>query len=93
MEGGDYASAVLLHGGLYSAGRDDAQPWGTGRPPERVVDLGDLSSIRLQAGEYAPAGWNGRLLLTLLMRNTGAHSRGKVTLRADHEQDVARDMP
>ncbi len=80
--GGDYSSAALIHGGLYSPEREAAVPWGTGRPADQVVELGNLEDFRLSPATYAPAGWSGRLIITFMMQNTGAQTRAKVMVRS-----------
>ncbi len=75
------ARAVLFHDGLYSTERDAKEPWGTERRAEQIVELDDLSMTRLEPALYAPAGWSGRLIMTLMMQNTGAATRAKVVIR------------
>ena len=41
----------------------------------------DLSNMRLEPAGFAPEGWNGRLILTLMMQNTGNGTRAKVRIR------------
>lgn len=79
--GARYERAVLFHSGLYSPGRDAAVPWGTGRRADEVVEMADLSTMRLEPSFYAPAGWGGRIILSLMMQNTGAGTRAKVRIR------------
>ena len=76
-----YTKAVVLHGGLYSEEHDSLEPWGTGRQADQVVAVDDLSRMRLEPAQYAPKDWSGRLILTLMMQNTGAGTRSKVHIR------------
>ncbi|MDD9955173.1 MAG: hypothetical protein OXP68_03030 [Anaerolineaceae bacterium] len=77
-----YSKAVLFHGSLYSSGRQAPVPWGTGRPADQVVELDDLSGIRLSPATYAPPNWSGRIIMTFMMQNTGARTRAKVVVRS-----------
>ena len=76
-----YTTGVLLHGGLYNPEHDATVPWGTERHPDQVVELDDLSRFQLSPALYAPEGWSGRLIMTLMMQNTGAGSRARVSVR------------
>lgn len=80
--GEEYEKSVLWHGGLYGANRVARMPWGTERQPEQVVELGDLSGFQLSPSQFAPAGWSGRLIMSFMMQNTGAHTRAKIALQA-----------
>ncbi|MCY4061265.1 MAG: hypothetical protein OXG53_02735 [Chloroflexi bacterium] len=80
-DGNGYAKAVLVHSGLYSPARDAKEPWGTERQADEIVELDDLSMMRLEPARFAPAGWNGRLIITFMMQNTGAATRAKVVIR------------
>ncbi len=79
---GDYSKGVLFHGGLYSSDRQAPEPWGTGRPADQVVELENLSDIRLSPAMYAPPDWSGRVIMTFMMQNTGARTRAKVIVRS-----------
>lgn len=79
--GGRYTKSVVLHGGLHNVERDSPEPWGTGRQADQVLAVDDLSNMRLELAQYAPEDWSGRLILTLMMQNTGAGTRTKVRIR------------
>ena len=79
---GDYASGVLFHGGLYSPARSAPLPWGTGRPADQVVALDNLSDFQLAPADHAPPGWSGRVLMTFMLQNAGAHTRAKILVRS-----------
>ena len=76
-----YTKSVLLHSGLHIVERDSLEPWGTKRQPDQVFAVDDLSNMRLEPAQYAPKDWNGRLILTVMMQNTGAGTRAKVRIR------------
>ncbi len=76
-----YSRAVLFHDGLYNPERDAKEPWGTERQADEIVELDDLSLMRLEPSLFAPEGWSGRLILTLMMQNIGAATRAKVRIR------------
>ena len=79
--GGSYTKSVLLHGGLHNSARGTPMPWGTERRADEVVEMDGLSTVQLEPALYAPEGWSGRLILTLLMQNTGAGTRAKISIR------------
>ena len=79
--GEGYTKAIFLHERFYSPERDAAEPWGTGRPADEVVETYDMSMMRIEPVRLAPEGWNGRLILTVMMQNTGAGTRAKVRIR------------
>ena len=79
---GDYTSGVLFHGGLYSPARSAAMPWGTGLPADQVVALDSLSDFQLSPADHAPLGWSGRVLMTFMLQNAGAHTRAKILVRS-----------
>lgn len=79
--GDSYTESVIFHGGLHSSGRDSLMPWGTKSRPGRAIEVDDLANMRLEPALYAPDGWGGRLIMTLMMQNTGAGSRAKVRFR------------
>lgn len=83
---GDYALGVLVHGpyrgvDLFDQGRVAAMPWGTGRPPDRVMAVDDLAIFHLPVRSMAPAGWDGRAQITAIMHDSGAGTRAKIRLR------------
>lgn len=74
--------SVLLHGGLYDAGRDSALPWAGGRATPDHARLQDAMNrgrpFVIDLARLAPAGWNrGRIVLTFLLQNAGRGSRAK----------------
>ena len=76
-----FTKSVIFHSGLHNEGRDSPEPWGTGRQADQVVAVDDLSNMRLEPAQYSPKDWSGRLILTLMMQNTGAGTRTKVRIR------------
>lgn len=76
-----YTKAVLFHNGLYNPERDAKEPWGTERSADEIVALDDMLVMRLEPARFAPEGWSGRLIMTLMMQNTGAATRAKVRIR------------
>jgi len=85
---GTYAWSVLFHGpyagspDLYDARGSAPLPWGTGRPPDRVVAVADLARFDIPVTASAPEAWTGRAQLTFIARNAGVGVRAKVTVRA-----------
>jgi len=85
---GTYAQGVLCHGpcaggpDLYDARGSVPLPWGTGRPPDRVVVVDDLARFDIPVAASAPDAWTGRAQLTFIAQNMGVGVRVKVTVRA-----------
>lgn len=79
--GDTFTTGVLLHGGLYDDEDRTTVPWGTQRPADQVIELPDLADFQLSPVVFAPQGWSGRLIMTLMLRNTGAGTRAKVFVR------------
>lgn len=65
-----YTDSVLFHGGVYDENRDSVLPWGSGNPGGQAVKV-DLSSFSVRLSDYAPDGWNGRVLLIFEMQDCG----------------------
>jgi len=82
-----YARGVLFHGqyadgpDFYDARGTTALPWGTGRPPDRVVAVDDFARFDIPVAASAPAAWTGRAQLTFIAQNMGVGVRVKVTVR------------
>ncbi|MBV9851529.1 MAG: hypothetical protein JO250_17820 [Armatimonadetes bacterium] len=83
---GAYVKGILFHGpcqggaDLYAPRRPSPMPWGTHRPPERVVRVPDLARFQIAPADFAPRHWSGRVQITFLMRNAGPHARAKISL-------------
>ncbi|MBC8083791.1 MAG: T9SS type A sorting domain-containing protein [Hymenobacter sp.] len=75
-----YTKSVLFHGGIYNAGRTALFPYGTKRPADAVQQV-DLLNFNVRPADYAPAGWDGRVILSAVLQHTGAGSRADVTVR------------
>jgi len=86
VAGGSYTKGVLFHGpydgvDLYDPARSAAMPWGTKRPADQAVAVGNLASFQIRPKEYAPANWGGRAQVTLIMQNSGPDTRAKFMVR------------
>ena len=75
-----YSGSVLFHGGIYNAGRNAICPFGTKQQADKIVQV-DLNNFVLVPSQYAPTNWNGKVLITYVMENTGKNSRAKFKLR------------
>ncbi len=75
-----YSGSVLLHGGIYNASRTASFPFATKLSPDQTVQV-NLNNFILVPSKYAPANWNGKVLITFIMENTGKNSRSKFKLR------------
>jgi hypothetical protein len=78
--GDTYAKAVLFHGGAYHAQQDLTVPWGTKGRPDSAVKVADLSRFEINLAAHAPPGWNGRVMVSFEMRNTGIGTRARIAL-------------
>ncbi len=79
---GGYSQSVVFHDGLYQRGRTAPMPWGTERAADQVIELESLSDFQLSPARHAPADWSGRVVVTFMLQNTGAHTRAKVIVRS-----------
>jgi hypothetical protein len=70
--GGNYTKSVLFHGGIYNAGRNWALPWGKGGTANQVQQV-DLTNFSVTLAQYAPVGWDGRVLITTMVQDCGAN--------------------
>lgn len=83
---GGFAKSILWHDGSYNRVRRAALPWGRGgaRPDvayrQREMGTGVPFTIDIAGG--APPGWNGRIILTPILQDMGAHSQARITLEA-----------
>ncbi len=78
--GGVYGKSVLWRSG---PGANPALPWGTKRPADAVRDAPGLMSGRvfvLDIKANAPPGWTGRVIVTPILQNMGAHSQARIAL-------------
>lgn len=76
-----YASSVVFHDGVYEAERDVEEPFGTGKPADRVVQVDDFQTFEVRPADYAPKDWTGRAILSLELCDTGPGTRMEVSLR------------
>lgn len=83
---GEYTHAVLFHGpyegsDLHDRRGEATNPWGTQRPADEVVKVGDLARFQMPLAEHAPDGWRGTAHITFILRNAGPGAMAKITLR------------
>jgi hypothetical protein len=70
-----YAHRVALSLGLSSPTRGDVVPsWGKSNVPDRFVDLPPGAAHQLALADWAPAEWDGRVWLSVLIQNSGANT-------------------
>ncbi len=77
---GTFTKSVLLRvggGGLETL----ATPFGTRRPADRVVEVGDWSRFTLRPADLAPPGWDGRAVVSFALAG-GADAPAVVRLSA-----------
>jgi hypothetical protein len=82
---GQFAKAVLFHGplggvDLFDRAGQSTLPWGL-TPSVEIVAVPDLARFQVALKQRAPAGWTGTAHLTFLLRNAGADTRVKFTVR------------
>ncbi|MDD5570369.1 MAG: T9SS type A sorting domain-containing protein [Bacteroidales bacterium] len=77
---GAYTKGVLFHGGIYNPLRDAEMAWGTKLQANEVHQV-DLSSFSILFADYAPASWDGRVIISFIMQNTGANRKAKVVVK------------
>lgn len=80
--GGSYRKAVLFHDGLYDPVGEGQIPWGTRTAPDQAVQIPETAGEGIiDLAGYAPENWTGRVIISFLMRNTGANTRAKILIR------------
>lgn len=77
---GGYSRSVLLYDQMLGGMKTAALPWGTKRAAERVVKVDDLGDVQLELATYAPPRWTGRVIISLVMRDTGPNTRVRAFL-------------
>lgn len=91
MANGEYAKSVLFHGpygdqaSLYDPEGETGILWGTQRPVDHVIRVPDLAHFQIDMGRLAPTDWNGRTILTFIMRNAGPGTSAKIVTRGISE--------
>ena len=81
FDGNSYRKSVLFHGGLFNPNRTAPVAWGTHLPPDHVVRVPSLKSFNLPVQSHAPDNWDGKVLISLSMQNTGVGTRAKIRMR------------
>ena len=71
-------TSVLFHAAS-SANDQSPIPWGTGRSADVVKTVPGFDHFRIDLKSLAPANWDGRATVTVLMRNTGPAARATVS--------------
>ena len=79
-ESGEYAGSVFYHNGTFD---DEAQQswidWNNAytQPPQIIAFEGD--TVRVDLNAVAPEGFDGRVMMSFYMTNTGANTRSQFT--------------
>lgn len=83
---GGHAKSILWHDGSYRAAGSSALPWGKeGARPDRarvVPQMNTGKTFILNITSSAPEDWNGRIILTPILRNRGQGSCARILLEA-----------
>lgn len=77
---GEYRHSMLIHDGLGGWAEALTSPWGTGREPDAVRQVATLGYLPIDPAIEAPSGWDGRLLVSFILRDTGPQTRARVGL-------------
>ena len=78
--GGGFTKSVFFHGGTYNAGRSWGMPWGKGGPPTQAQQV-NLANFNVKLADYAPGGWDGRVIITTIVQDCGANVRFSTQMR------------
>lgn len=78
---GGYTHAVLyrLEGDAQAGGVD--VPWGTRAAPRKTIGTGEGERIRIDVAGEAPEGWDGRTIITFMLRDTGPDSHAVIRMQ------------
>lgn len=74
-----YTSAISLSTAARSF---DSLPWGTKKTADDVQQLTVSDSAVLDIKSKAPAGWDGKVLITFILENTGKDSSARIQLES-----------
>lgn len=67
-----YTKAVLFHNQIYNAGRSWTLPWGKNGKEDTAVEV-VIENFEVSLADYAPSGWDGRVIITTLVQDCGSH--------------------
>lgn len=79
-ENGIYTKSTLFHGGIYYPDRNAEMAWGTKLQADEVVLVND-SSFTVNFKKHAPENWDGRVIISFIMQNTGTNTRAKIIVK------------
>ena len=77
---GSFTQSVLFHAGLYDPTTATHWPWGTGKPPLRVVQVPTDRPWTLSLAGMIPDSWRQRAIVTFLLQNAGNGARASFSL-------------
>ncbi|MDR1128473.1 MAG: hypothetical protein LBL20_04100, partial [Treponema sp.] len=75
-----YTYAVLFADPLTSKKRESANPFGTKKAPDEIVEV-DISSFTLDIKSRAPTGWTGQVILCFDIEDTGVWTEAQISLK------------
>ncbi|MBQ2922878.1 MAG: hypothetical protein IJE60_07335 [Tyzzerella sp.] len=75
-----YTYAVQYVGDIKGTSRTSVVPFGTERVADRTVDV-NLEEFEMNIAGYAPSGWDGQVIITFDIENTGANTEYKWTMK------------
>ena len=75
-----YSYAVAYTGVLDGSLRTSVIPFGTGRAADEIRKV-DLDSFEMKIAQDAPEGWDGQIVITFDIENTGKNTEYKWTMR------------
>ena len=83
---GSYSKSVVWHGGIYSPYPDSTFPWGKGKTVDVNIKKNEFNTAQdfiMDINGNAPTNWNKkRIIISFIMRNTGANSRARIMLKS-----------
>jgi len=80
-QGYEYRAAFSV--GMMDEKRDQNTPgWGTRRFPDRYYPLGRQKRQTLHLHKYAPREWDGRVIFTTVIQNTGVNTHLKARIES-----------
>ena len=77
---GSFTQSVLFHSGLYDPTSTTRGPWGTGKAPNRVIEVPADRPWTLDLANLTPNFWSQRAIVTFLLQNAGSGARAKFSV-------------
>ena len=76
---GTFTKSIVFHNGISDIQRNAEMPWGTEKQADQYEKV-SLNKFVIIPALYAPQGWDGRVIISFIMQNTGKNNQVKFVL-------------